>query len=193
MSRLGILSALLVLTLSLSLVSNADARRWRHSYGQGYSDRSGDDDGRRTRAAESAEDRRARTDGGTFGAVIDRLVRGCLQQAVELQSWRLEEIAQIVMPDDAQRGALEVLRGAIPVAAERLSAECPQDVPMAPGERLRAVEQAINVADAAFSTLEPAVRGFYAALDDEQKARLLLSRVQAQVRQGAERSSGSAQ
>jgi hypothetical protein len=55
------------------------------------------------------------------------------------------------------------------------------------------VEQAIKVADAAFSTVEPAVRGFYAALDDEQKARLLLSRVQAQVRQGAERSSGSAQ
>jgi hypothetical protein len=177
MSRTGVLPALLVLALSMCLTSSAEARKWRlwhfyGFYGHGYSVRSGDD-GRRARAARAAEVARARTGGGAFGAVTDRLIRGCLQQAAELQSWPYDEITRIVAPDDAQRGALEALRASAGAGAERLSAECPQDEPAPPWARLDAVERAIDAATATFAAVEPALQALYAALDDEQKARLL--------------------
>jgi LTXXQ motif family protein len=218
MWRTGILPALLLLTVSLCLASSAEARKrsWRH-YDHGFSVRFGDDHSRNarrtriegrgtrapdrgTRAAESAEDpTNANPDGRAFGAVIDRLIRACLQQAAEFQSWPFEDIARIAAPDDSQRGALEALRGAAAAAAQQLSANCPQEVP-APWERLGAVEQSIDAATAAFAAVEPTLQGFYAALDDEQKARLVrdmtLSNAQARVGERAvkwpeQRSQGS--
>ena len=170
MSGTRILPALLVLALSLSLATGAEARKWRwwYSYGgHGASSRS-DDDGRRARAEWLAE----RGKGGAFGAVVDRLVRGCLQQSDELRSWPFDDIARIAAPDDAQRAALEALRTSAAAAAERLASDCPQDTPAPPRARLEAVEQAIDAATAAFAAVEPALQAFYAALDDEQKARL---------------------
>jgi hypothetical protein len=76
---------LLALTLSVCLISSsAEARkwRWRHFYGvYDYNSvaRSGDD-GRRDRVSEVVETARARTGGGGSGAVIDRLIRGCVQK-----------------------------------------------------------------------------------------------------------------
>src|SRR5262249_57036206 len=74
--------------------------------------------------------------------------------------------------DESQRPALAALRDSAKKAAERLAADCPQDVPAAPSARLEAVEQGIDAMLAAFDTVEPALQSFYGALDDEQKARL---------------------
>ena len=182
-----ILPALLGLALSLSLFSSAEARRWRwHFYGShhyGYSHRSGVDAGRRTDVANVVETARASTGGGAFGALIDGLVRGCLQQAAEFQRLPFEAITRIVSPDDAQRNALEAVRASATAAAERLSSNCPRDVPAPSGERLEAAEQAIDTVTSSIAAVEPPLRAFFAALDDEQKARLLrdltLSRPQA--------------
>jgi LTXXQ motif family protein len=177
-SRTGFLHVLFMLALSMCLVSSsAEARkwRWRHFYGvydYGYMLRHGDDD-RRDRFAEVLETARARTGGGGFGAVIDRLIRGCIQQAAGLQNLPFDEIRRIVAPDDTQRGALEALRASASAAAEQVSAQCPQDEPASPSARLEAVEQAIDTATATFAAVDPPLRAFYAALDDEQKARLL--------------------
>jgi hypothetical protein len=124
--------------------------------------------------------------GGAFGAVVDRLLRGCLQQADEFRSWPFETITRITAPDETQRAALEALRGSAAAAAERLSIDCPQSVPAPRWVRLESIEQAIDAATAAFVAVEPALRGFYAALDDEQKARLLLDTTlsAAQAREG---------
>ena len=154
MDRTGKLLALLVMTLSVCMVSSAEARNrhWWHLYGvYGNSDRSGDDDSRRARAADPIEAARARTGGGAFGAVIDQLVRGCLQQAAEFQNWPFDAIAQIVSPDDAQRYALEALRASTTLAAQRLSAECPQGQPAPPWERLEVAERAIATAASTFA------------------------------------------
>jgi hypothetical protein len=177
MSRTGILPALLVLALSMCLASSAEARKWRWwgfygFYGHGYLVRSGDY-GRRARAAAAVETAGARTGGGAFGAVIDRLVRGCLDQAAELRSWPFDEIARIAAADDAQRSALEALRASATAGAERLSADCPKGDPAPAWARLEAVDQAIDAATSAFAAVEPPLQAFYAALDDEQKARLL--------------------
>jgi len=191
-----ILPSLLGLALILSLVSSAEAGRWRfnffglHIYGysprsvvHGYSPRSGVD---RRNVANVVETERVRTGGGAVGALLDRLVRGCLQQAAEFQNWPYEAISQIASPDDAQRSALEALRASTTAAAERLSADCPQDEPAPSGERLVAAEQAIDTVTSSYAAVEPPLRAFFAALDDEQKARLLrgLSSSGPQAREG---------
>src|SRR5215831_1661651 len=113
-SRTRALHALLVLMLSMCLVSSsAEARKWHwrlfydvYDYGYAIPSR---EDGWRDRVSEGVEMARGRTSGG-FGAVIDRLIRGCIQQAAQLQNMPFDEITRIVAPDDTQRGALEALR-----------------------------------------------------------------------------------
>jgi LTXXQ motif family protein len=123
------------------------------------------------RAAErEAALRRGRS--GPFGATVDKLVRGCAVQAAEFDNWPFDAISRTVNPDENQRKALDALRDAAKQAAQRLAADCPQDVPAAPAARLEAAEQGIGATLAAFDTVEPKLQAFYAALNDEQKARL---------------------
>jgi hypothetical protein len=129
------------------------------------------EDGTRRREAERG-DAALRRGRGPFGAVVEKLVRGCAQQAAEFENWPFDAIAQTVGADEKERNALAALRENAKKAAERLAADCPQDVPAAPAARLEAVEQGIDAALAAFDTVEPALATFYGTLDDEQKARL---------------------
>jgi hypothetical protein len=110
--------------------------------------------------------------GGPFAVVVEKLVRGCGAQGAEFENWPFDAIAQIVGADEKERTALAVLRESAKAAAERLAADCPQDVPAAPSARLEAVEQGIDATLAAFDQVQPALAAFYGALDDEQKARL---------------------
>ena len=156
MLKIGIVPALLALVLACALASSADAQK-----------------SRRTITSEGVEGRvQPGSGGGAFGAVVDQLVRACSQRGTELVNWPFDDIAHIADPDELQRHALEALRGAAKEAAERLASDCPQQVPAAPSARLEAVEQEIDIALAAFATLQPALTAFYGALDDEQKARL---------------------
>ena len=209
MSRSGVVSALLLLTLSLCLASSAEARKrgWqsngfsspfrgdgrpnaraegRDTRAEGRGARAGDrgnpaaedqnaraSTGLGMRSAETADTISSTTGSVSFSSTLDRLIRACMQQATEFQNWPLENVARIVAPDDRQRDALEALRGAAGAAAERLSANCPRDVPPPAAERLEALVKSIDAADSAFASIEPALQQFYAALDDEQKARLL--------------------
>jgi hypothetical protein len=110
---------------------------------------------------------------GGLAAVIDRLIRGCAQQGFELANWPFGTIVKVAVPDEGQSAALEELRTAAQQAADTLATTCPQTVPAEPAAQLEAVEQAIDAADGAFAAVQPALQGFYAKLDDEQKARLL--------------------
>jgi LTXXQ motif family protein len=130
------------------------------------------DEWTRRRAAERSDAALRPGRGGPFGAVVEKLVRGCAAQGAEFEHWPFDAIAKIAGTDEKQRIALEGLRGAAKEAAERLSADCPQDIPAAPSARLEAVEQGIDAALKAFDTVQPALATFYGALDDEQKARL---------------------
>jgi hypothetical protein len=130
------------------------------------------EDWTRRREAERGDAALRRTRGGPFGAVVEKLVRGCGQQGAEFENWPFDAIAQTVGADEKERTALAALRENAKKAAERLAADCPQEVPAAPAARLEAVEQGIDAALAAFDTVEPALAAFYGTLDDEQKARL---------------------
>jgi hypothetical protein len=166
------------------LATSADAR-WRRYYGwearwsaraepppETQSEAQFQREAWRRRDAEFADNGR-RGRGGALGAVVERLIRGCAQQGIELKGWPFEMIAQVVAPDDAQRAALDHLRETTRQAAEALASSCPQAVPAAPAARLEAVEQAIDAASVAFEAVQPALEGFYGTLDDEQKARIV--------------------
>jgi hypothetical protein len=141
---------------------------WRRDDRRRYRDR--EEELSRSRAAERGDVPRGRS--GPFGATIEKLVRGCAAQAAEFENWPFDAIARTVGADETQRKALEGLRDAAKQAAQRLSTECPQDVPAAPAARLEAAEQGIAATLAAFDTVEPRLQAFYATLNDEQKARL---------------------
>jgi hypothetical protein len=143
-------------------------RRAREDDRRRYRDR--EEELSRSRAAERGDVPRGRS--GPFGATIDKLVRGCAVQAAEFENWPFDSISRTVGPDETQNKALDGLREAAKQAAQRLSADCPQDVPAAPAARLEAAEQGIAAALAAFDTVEPKLQAFYATLNDEQKARL---------------------
>jgi LTXXQ motif family protein len=130
------------------------------------------EDGTRRREAARGDAVTRPGPGGPFAAVVAKLVRGCGAQGAEFENWPFDAIAQIVGADEKERTALAALRESAKKAAERLAADCPQDVPAAPSARLEAVEQGIDAALAAFDQVQPALATFYGALDDEQKARL---------------------
>jgi hypothetical protein len=138
-------------------------------------DRARDRDRRRARYDDwrrSRYDERRWRSSGPFGATSEKLVRGCATQAAEFENWPFDAIERAAGPDETQRNALAALRDAAKQAALRLTNDCPQGVPAAPAARLEAVEQGIDAALKAFDTVEPKLQAFYAALNDEQKARL---------------------
>ena len=188
MSRTGFLPALLALSLALCFASSADARKWRsrNHHADDYSapfrdeirrppraDRRTRTEGGSTRTAEPAEAANAAVVGGPFTTAIDSLIRACLQQAEQFQGWPFDDIVRIAAPDDRQRAALDELRAAASAAAKKLAAECPKQAASPALARLDAVDQSLAAAGSAFAGVEPTLQTFYAALDDEQKARLL--------------------
>src|SRR5262245_56346890 len=142
MLRTGILPTLLVLVMSIYLSTSADARRWKwwHYYGSyGRSVRSDADDRRRSRASEvPGPVARAGGGGGALVAIAERLISGCGQHSAELANLPFDTIARIAAPNDAQRAALDALRGTAHEVAERLASDCPQSVPAEPTARLEA-------------------------------------------------------
>jgi LTXXQ motif family protein len=147
---------------------------WRRAREDRRRTRDRDEELSRSRAAERGDVPRGRS--GPFGAAVDKLVRGCAVQGAEFENWPFDSIARTIGPDETQNKTLDGLREAAKQAAQRLSTECPQDVPAAPAApaaRLEAAEQGIDAALKAFDVVEPKLAAFYAALNDEQKARLV--------------------
>src|SRR5260370_10118624 len=103
--------------------------------------------------------------GGPFAAVVEKLVRGCGAQGAEFENWPFDAIAQIVGADEKERNALAALRESAKAAAQRLAADCPQDVPAAPSARLDAGVHGILTSRAAVDHVQPARAPFYRALD----------------------------
>jgi hypothetical protein len=168
-----------VLVVGACLTTTAEARHRRSwqwtepapASAQYPSDATMDNNERRQRPDLVTSARLRRSNG--IAAVIERVIRGCAQQGFELANWPFGTIAKVVAPDQGQAAALEELRIATQQAADTLTTTCPQSVPAAPAAQLEAVEQSADAASDAFAVVQPALQGFYAKLDDEQKARLL--------------------
>jgi hypothetical protein len=95
----------------------------------------------------------------------------CSGESSGLTNWPIEQIAQTVEPNEAQRALLEGLRGATAQALDILKAACPTDLPSTPTGRLEGMRRRLEVMLAAVRTVRPALEAFYQSLGDEQKAR----------------------
>ena len=73
-----------------------------------------------------------------------------------------------------QRGALDELRSSVAATVDKLTSECPRETSAALSALLDNVVQGIDTTIAALDAVRPALQNFYGALEDEQKARLLV-------------------
>lgn len=96
----------------------------------------------------------------------------CSPRAAGFGAWRLEQIEQIVKPDEKQRKAFDDLRAASDNAAKALAGACPAEAPATVSARLAFMETRMTAMLDAIKTVRPAFDAFYATLDDEQKRRL---------------------
>jgi hypothetical protein len=109
--------------------------------------------------------------GGRSARARVRAPELCSGQTAGLTDWPIEQIAQTVRPDDAQRAALDELTRATANALEILKAACPSELPSTPTGRMQAMRQRLDAMLQAVRIIRPALDGFYQLLDDEQKAR----------------------
>lgn len=103
---------------------------------------------------------------------MGRMGRMCDPRAAGLAEWRMERIERMVNPNESQRAALENLRNASAKAADIVAAACPREFPANASARLALMEKRLDAMQQAVKIVRPAFDAFYAALNDEQKARV---------------------
>ena len=166
----------LVTAMVISLASAADARHWRYNgyYGFYSPDRS-----IRTRQdrAEVAAPRNSppAVQISGFGLAVGHMIRACEEQSVELRKTPFDVISRTVRPSERQQNALDTIRSAISDAADMLAATCPKDIAAMPSEQLDALRHATDALLESRTTMHPALANFYASLDEEQKARIVVN------------------
>jgi hypothetical protein len=88
-----------------------------------------------------------------------------------LANFPIAKIQETVSPTDDQLDLLDALEDATFKALDILKAACPLDPPVSPSERLAATQTRIEAMIEAAKAILPALEDFYAALDDQQKAK----------------------
>jgi hypothetical protein len=167
------------IAMMLACTSATKARSWRyygyhwHWYGHTWSNPNRGNDERRgdESRAEDKSDLRNRV--GDFGSAIERMIRACDQQVVELKKMPLDSVTQIVKPAEDQRQALEQIQSAALSGAETLATNCPKKLPEGLTERLAILSHTLEAMTASLGVLRPTFTTFYGLLNDEQKARLV--------------------
>jgi len=89
-----------------------------------------------------------------------------------LGPWGADRIEQTLSLDGAQLTKFNDLKTASQRAIQYLNESCPKMDPVTPTGRLQAMERRLSAMLEAVRTVQPALDDFYAALTDEQKARL---------------------
>jgi hypothetical protein len=95
----------------------------------------------------------------------------CSAEGTGLTDWPIEQITQVVEPDDGQRGLLDGLKNATASAVEEMKSACPSDLADTPTGRIAAMRIRLEAMLKAVTLVRPALDRFYNALSDEQKAR----------------------
>ena len=97
--------------------------------------------------------------------------KACGEAKPGLTNLPIEQIEEVVKPDDAQAAELDKLDDAVGNAISILQAACPVETPLTPPGRLEAMETRLKAMIEAANTVKPALDSFYASLSNEQKAR----------------------
>jgi hypothetical protein len=99
------------------------------------------------------------------------LAQACGGSAKQITSLPINQIQQLLHPNDAQRAALDDLNAATAQAAAVLNENCSPDQTLTPPGRVAAMETRLSGMLKALDTVQPAMAKFYNSLTDEQKAR----------------------
>jgi hypothetical protein len=103
------------------------------------------------------------------------MIRACEEQSIELRKTPFDVVSRTVRPSERQQNALDTIRSAVSAAADMLATTCPKDIPAMPSERLDALRHSIDALLESRTTMHPALADFYASLDEEQKARIVVN------------------
>lgn len=95
----------------------------------------------------------------------------CAPQSADLVKLPEQRIDQVIAPNSRQQEAFAALKSASESAAAQLQAGCPSALPATPVARLDTIKARLTAMAAAMTTVRPRLEAFYAALDDDQKAR----------------------
>jgi hypothetical protein len=96
----------------------------------------------------------------------------CGDDSREIAGLPIDQIAQAIQPNEAQRAALDDLANALISAARMIRASCPTQTAFTAPERLAVMQQRIEAMIKAELALQQPLGKFYDLLDDEQEARL---------------------
>jgi hypothetical protein len=105
------------------------------------------------------------------------IVAICSQQ-VESFGPPAQRIEQVIQPTAQQRSTFDELKKATQNATEHLRSSCPSAVPLSPVARVDTVTTRVKAVADAIKSIRPALENFYASLNDEQKARFNMMKVQ---------------
>jgi hypothetical protein len=108
---------------------------------------------------------------GTAGNGGQSAQADCSGEKAGLANLPIERIEQAVEPNDAQYAALERLEDAMQKAVDSLRGACPNTTPLTPVGRLEVVQKRLEAMIEAANAVRPALDDFYAALNNEQKAK----------------------
>jgi len=112
-----------------------------------------------------------RTQGTSIGGVSTASRQLCEQPGHGVTAWPIEQIVDVVRPNDEQRALLDDLKNAGAQAADAFRNACPTTVPMTPVGRLQAMIGRLQATLDAVHIVRPPLEKFYDSLSDEQKAR----------------------
>ncbi len=95
----------------------------------------------------------------------------CGEAKPGLTNLPIEQIEDVLSPNDAQQAELDKLGEATVKAVGILQNACPTETPLTPPGRLQAIETRLQAMIEAANAVKPALGSFYASLSAEQKAR----------------------
>jgi LTXXQ motif family protein len=95
----------------------------------------------------------------------------CADDSREIAGLPIEQIAEAIVPTEAQRTALDDLAAASIKAAQTIRSTCPAQVASTAPGRLMAMQRRVEGMITAVELVRPPLEQLYGLLDDEQKAR----------------------
>jgi len=95
----------------------------------------------------------------------------CAEAKPGLTNLPIEQIEDVIAPNDKQQAELDKLGEATVKAVGVLQAACPAATPLTPPGRMQAIETRLKAMIEAARTVKPPLDGFYASPNAEQKAR----------------------
>jgi hypothetical protein len=110
-------------------------------------------------------------DARTANADMGQQAQACAARTIGDSERMIKRIEQTIRPTKQQRTGLETLRKTSSDMAKLLTASCAQPVPTDPLGRLDDAASQLTRMNYAATSMEIALNGFYAQLDDQQKAK----------------------